>query len=266
LVVVANNDDKPWPWITFIPTSGPNARTAVKQIIFNGLLGSGGVMATNGIEQCQWDAKTGKIYLNIPENNGSGNDTTPGAVVVIDPKSMSVEKVFTIPLSACTAPMGMAIGPENQILLGCSANGSNSAIINARTGAVESILTGYAGTDEVWFNSGDGHYILPFCTAACRTTNTPQTPEQIGVIDSNGFKEDQSLEVTSKTTASTSGGMRRFKSTAAEPNTNQVYVAIAAIGGGAPTFAPNVCSSAPTKVNAPTHATGCIAVFKGSGE
>jgi hypothetical protein len=68
----------------------------------------------------QVDAKTGKIYLNIPEVNGSGNDTSPGAVVVIDPKSMSVEKVFRIPLSACTGPMGMTIGPENQILLGCT--------------------------------------------------------------------------------------------------------------------------------------------------
>jgi len=266
LVVVANNDEMPWPWITFIPTSGPNARTAVKQIIFNGLAGSGGVMATNGIEQCQWDAKTGKIYVNIPENNGSGNDTSPGAVVVIDPKSMSVEKVFTIPLSACTGPMGMAIGPENQILLGCSAHGSNSAIINARSGAVESILTGIAGTDEVWFNSGDGHYILPFCTAACRTADSPKTPEQVGIIDSNGFKVDKSVGVTSATTTSGSGGMRRLKSTAAEPNTNQVYVAIAAIGGGAPTFAPTICSSAPIKVGTPTDATGCIAVFKSSGE
>jgi hypothetical protein len=261
LVVAANDNEVPWPWINFIPTGGPNAYTVVKKIIFNGLPGSGGVMATNGIEQCQWDAKTGKIYVNIPENNGSGNDTSPGAVVVIDPKSMSIEKVFTIPLSACTGPMGMAIGPENQILLGCSANGSNSAIINARSGAVESIVTGYAGTDEVWFNPRDGHYILPFCTAACRT-NPPTAPEQIGVIDSNGFKEDQSVGVTSATTTAGTGGMRRFKSTAADSSTNQVYVAIAGIGGGAPAFAPTICSSAPTKVGSPTDATGCIAVFK----
>jgi hypothetical protein len=258
LVVVANNDEKPWPWITFIPTSGPKARTVVKTLKFDGFNGT--VMATNGIEQCQWDAKTGKIYLNIPEVNGSGSDTTPGAVVVIDPVSMSVEKVFTIPLSACTGPMGMAIGPENQILLGCSANGSNSAIINARSGAVESILTGYAGTDEVWFNVGDGHYILPFCTAACRA-NPPTAPEQVGVIDSNGFKKDQSVGVTSATTTAGTGGMRRLKSTAAESSTNQVYVAVAAIGGGAPTYAPTICSSAPTKVGSPTDATGCIAVF-----
>jgi hypothetical protein len=121
------------------------------------------------------------------------------------------------------------------------------------------------GTDEVGFNSGDGHYILPFCTAACRT-DPPTAPEQIGVIDSTGFQEDQSVAVTSATTTPGSGGMRRFRSTAADSSTNQVYVAIAAIGGGAPTYAPTVCSSAPTKVGSPTDATGCIAVFKSSGE
>jgi hypothetical protein len=260
LVVVANNDEMPWPWISFIPTSGPNARTVVKKLVLDGFNGT--VMATNGIEQCQWNAKTGKIYLNVPEVNGSGN---PGAVLVIDPKSMGVEKIFPIPLSACNGPRGMAIGPENQILIGCSQAGSNSAILNANSGAVESILTGYAGTDEVWFNEGDGHYILPFCTAACRT-DPPTAPEQIGVIDSNGFKEDQSVGVTSATTKAGNGGMRRFKSVAADSSTNQVYVPIAAIGGGAPTYTPNICSSAPTKINSPNDTTGCIAVFKGSGE
>jgi hypothetical protein len=39
-------------------------------------------------------------------------------------------------------------------------------IINAHSGAVESIVTGDGGTDEVWFNSGDGHYFIPVCTAA----------------------------------------------------------------------------------------------------
>jgi hypothetical protein len=265
LVVAGSNQEKPWPWIDFIKTSGPDAYTVVKTLVFNGFNGT--VLATNSIEQCQWDAKTGKIYLNIPAVNGlPGLDSVPGAVVVIDPVSMSVENVFTIPLSACTGPMGMAIGPENQILLGCSANGTpqnqNSAIINKRSGAVESILTGYGGTDEVWFNGGDGHYILPFCPASCRATSSP-TPEQIGVIDSKGFRADQSVTVASATTtpAPPPAAMRRVKSVAADPSTNQVYIPIPGIGGGAPAFAPTICSSAPTKVGSPTDATGCIAVF-----
>jgi hypothetical protein len=178
---------------------------------------------------------------------------------------MSIEKKFSLKAEDCDGPRGMAIGPENQILLGCSQNGKNSAIINARSGAVESVLKGYAGTGEVWFNRGDGHYIIPFCTADCRLT-TPKEPEKIGVIDSQGFKEDKSVGVTSTTTTPGTGGMRRLKSVAADSGTNQIYIPVAAIGGGPPTFAPTICSSAPKKVGAPTDATGCIAVFKSSGE
>jgi hypothetical protein len=269
LVAAASNQETPWPWVNFIATSGPNRYKVVGTLVFDGLkktLGTGHseVMATNSVEQCQWDEKTGKIYVNIPANNGPPKmDTVPGAVVVIDPISMSEETFFTIPLSACAGPMGMAIGPENQILLGCSQNGSNSAIINARSGAVESILTGYAGTDEVWFNSGDGHYILPFCPASCRATSSP-TPEQIGVIDSKGFRPDQSVTVASATTTpdpKATGMPRRAKSVAADTNTNQVYIPIPGISGPAPVFTPTICSSAPTKIGSPTNLTGCIAVF-----
>jgi hypothetical protein len=273
LVVAGSNQEKPWPWIDFIKTSGPDAYTVVKTLVFDGLNGT--VMATNSIEQCQWDAKTGKIYLNIPAVNGPpGTDSVPGAVVVIDPVSMSVEKVFTIPLSACTGPMGMAIGPENQILLGCSANGTpqnqNSAIINKQSGAVESILTGYGGTDEVWFNSGDGHYILPFCSAACRMIPAATAPEQVGLIDSTGFRADQSVTIASPPTLTGSIGpsntMRRVKSVAADPKTNQVYIPILGIGGTEPIFTPAICSSAPTYIGLPgstmdKNNRGCIAVF-----
>jgi hypothetical protein len=274
LVVAGSNQEKPWPWIDFIDTS---TYTVVKTLVFDGLPGSGGVMATNSIEQCQWDAKTGKIYLNIPAVNGTpGFDTVPGAVVVIDPVSKSVENVFTIPLSACTGPMGMAIGPENQILLGCSSNGTaqnqSSAIINARSGAVLSILTGYGGTDEVWFNGGDGHYILPFCPAACRTVPAATAPEQIGVIDSHGFRADQSVTIASPPSPFIPGPtgpsptMRRVKSVASDPSTNQVYIPIPGFGGTEPIFAPTICSSAPTYIGLPGSTTdknnrGCIAVF-----
>jgi hypothetical protein len=185
---------------------------------------------------------------------------------------MKVEKVFNIPLSACTGPMGMAIGPENQILLGCSANGNqNSAIIDKNSGKVESILTGYGGTDEVSFNTGSGHYILPHCVAGCRT-DPATAPEEIAVVDSERFRNDTSVTVASppSTTATGPAGpsvtQRKVKSIVVDPKTNKAYIPIPGIGGSAPIFAPTICSSAPTKVGSPTNATGCIAVFKDSSE
>jgi hypothetical protein len=230
--------------------------------------------ATNGLEQCQWSPKTGKFYQNVPEVNGPGNDTAPGAVAVINPKSVlanhpAVETSFPVPLDACAGPMGMAIGPSNQIFLGCGAaspNGhSNVAIINANSGAVQAVLPDIGGADEVWFNPGDGHYFDPNCNAACRAL--PPTPGQelLSIVDSRGFQLDQSVLIANKSSSTAAGSSRRIHSVAADPNTNQVYVPIPAVGGGAPVFTPTLCSGAPTKVGSPTDATGCIAVFAPTG-
>ena len=66
---------------------------------------------------------------------------------------------------------------------------------------------------------------------------------------------------------------RTLHTVGADPHKNQVYVPIIAIGGGAPTFAPTICSSAATKIGLPANITptpparqpadllGCIAVF-----
>ena len=97
--------------------------------------GKGTRDATDGIEQCQWSPRTGKFYLNIPEVDGDGNNTKPGMVLVIDPVTREIEQKWTIPLAVCTGPQGMAIGPTNQILLGCARNnktlvGTGSVIID----------------------------------------------------------------------------------------------------------------------------------------
>jgi hypothetical protein len=39
LVVAANPNEVPWPWISFIATSGPNAYTVVKKLVFDGFNG-----------------------------------------------------------------------------------------------------------------------------------------------------------------------------------------------------------------------------------
>ena len=121
LIQIANDSDNP-PYINFIPTEGPKAYTVVKQINFDGLPGDG-PNATNGIEQCQWDASNGKIYLNVPEVNGNGSDITDGQTLTIDPRKMEIVNSFDIPVGQCAGPQGMALGPDPQILLGCNAKG-----------------------------------------------------------------------------------------------------------------------------------------------
>ena len=85
---------------------------------------------------------------------------------------------FPVPNEDCNLPQGMAIGPQNQILLGCngpSTNGDrNSIVINGNSGAVLAVLPNLGGADEVWFNERDGHYFIPNCNTPCRAGTGPE--------------------------------------------------------------------------------------------
>ena len=75
---------------------------------------------------------------------------------MINPTTMMVETSFPVPIDNCAGPQGMAIGPHNQILLGCNAASPdghrNIVVINQQSGAVLGILPDLGGADEVWFN------------------------------------------------------------------------------------------------------------------
>jgi hypothetical protein len=236
LVMMANDAETPFPFVTLISTV---SHAVLKTIVMDGTGGT--PAATNGIEQCQWSPRTGKFYLNIPEVNGPGDDTKPGAVLQISPQGV-IEKTFSIPLDKCAGPQGMALGPENQILLGC--NNPNhtvpsTVIINALSGTVIHVLPNEDGSDEVWFNEGDGHYFLAESRALPN--------QRLGVVDAQTGKEDPSATIGA-------GGAGGNHSVAADPVKNQVYVPIGSTSGSA------ICGSL-----GGSNSQGCIAVFTTTG-
>jgi hypothetical protein len=276
LIMLASPAEDP-PFVTFISTT---TYKVVGKLVFDGTKGT--PKATNGLEQCGWSAETGKFYQNVPEVNGPGNDTAPGAVAVINPKNMKVTELFTIPLQDCAGPQGMAIGPNSQILLGCNAkspNGSrNSAVISQKNGHVLAVLQDLGGADEVWFNPGDGHYIIPSCNTACRTVPVPFAltgPEVLGLVDATTLQRDQTVFVASQNsdTTVTTGNPRTLHSAAGDPANKQIILPIPAVGGNAPQFglpAPGstLCDKHGTGIpvlvegpTTPTSLTGCIAVL-----
>lgn len=262
VVVMANDAEHDysnnWPYISFISTEGPKAYTVIGKITMDGTGDS--PKATNGIEQCQWSEATGKLYVNIPEVNGPGDDSVAGAVLVIDPKAMKIEQIWFISHDVCAGPQGMAIGPDNQILLGCnqaSGNGKfSTVIINERSGGVIRVLNNESGADEVWYNPGDGHYFLGRSKALGPATPPATVPVAIdsylGVIDSTGESEDQSIDIGSPTAAS--------HSVAADPHKNQVYVPIPANTTPASPALP-VTSTVCGSVTGGSDTLGCIAIF-----
>jgi hypothetical protein len=232
LVMMANNAETPFPFASLVSTK---TYAIVKKITFDGTGGT--PKAVNGAEQCQWNHRTGKFYIALPEIDGTGG---AGGVAVIDPKTMAVEATFVVPLASCQAPQGMAIGPDHQILLGCNGAGGAdhpTAIIDERNGKVIRTLKNQSGADMVWFNPGDGHYFLARSSAV-------GSNQLFGVVDSDGIRQDQSVPIT------LTPGTPNAHSVAADPVMNQVYVPIP--GGGKS----NVCSTA-----GGSDAQGCIAVF-----
>ncbi len=231
-LLVVNNADSP-PFATLISVNkATGVLTVGKRIMFDA---SGGVVATNGAEQPVWDRDTGKFYVSIPEVSGPGDGTGPnGAVVRIDRKSTgTVEAVF--PVQFCQ-PAGLTLGPRSDLLLGCSvafdsagtawsAADPNSAapisvIMDANDGKIERMVAGVSGSDEVWFNPGDGRYYL-----AAR--NQPGGPV-LGVIDARARTLVQvvpTLNVASKAFAFPAGTAH---SVAVNPRNNYVFVPLAA--------------------------------------
>jgi hypothetical protein len=183
ILLAVNNADDP-PFATLVTVDKSTGKLTVGQrITFD--MASTGVDATNGAEQPVWDPGTLKFYVSIPEVNCPGGHKDPpdkpcgggyfqGAVVRIDPHSTGgVEAEFLV--DRCE-PAGLTVGPRGDLLVGCSvvfdeagqawsASDPNSAapisvIIDAKTGSVDQSVKGVSGSDEVWFNPGDGRYYL----------------------------------------------------------------------------------------------------------
>jgi hypothetical protein len=183
-IMIANDADTP-PFVTFISTT--SGHQVLGHITF--------ANATNGLEQCQWSYKTGLIYFAVPELNGNAGH---GEIAVIDPRSMSV--VNTFPMDC--EPAGLAIGPDDQALVGC--NDTNGIrVINLRNGGVVKVFSGN-GADEVWFNPGDNHYLA----ALSNNTGGPI----LSIMDSDPPVLDQNIP------AGTGD-----HSVAADPETNHIY-------------------------------------------
>ena len=255
MVMIANDADSP-PFVTIWDSRQSRGFKMLGKITFS--------QATNGIEQCQWDPRSHRFLLNLPEINGPGDDSVAGGVAVINPKDLTKpERTFVVNHNSCAGPQGMALGPTGQVLLGCNAASGDgkfsTVIIDDQATRIVATLNNESGSDEVWFNPGDGHYFLAR-SAAVEPMAAVQT-QLLGVIDSASKHEDQSVftantfttnpptPVNPPTNPPTFVKAATSHSVAADSERNQVYVPI---GAGAS----NVCSSVGGSDTA-----GCIAVY-----
>ena len=201
LLVAANNADTP-PFLSFISTE---TYQKVGQIDF-----------PCGTEQSVWDPATHKFYLSIP-----GCTAADGAIAEIDP----LTHAMTMHLIAPCDPSGMALGPFQNLVVGC-ASAQETVIWNARTKSIVKVIPETGRSDEVWFNQGDGNYYV----AARQNLPAPA----LGIIDAatNTFLRNVPTPVGANA-----------HSVAADRANNHVFVPMA---------------MAPTNTVCPA---GCVAVF-----
>jgi hypothetical protein len=266
LLLVANNADTP-PFGTLFRANGDHHSSSVvalSKITINATL----FPDTPGIEQPTWDPKTKRFYVSVPilGKPGGCTGTCDGGLMVIDPNLVTpgayvlgafdpAKNHGVIPLSNC-GPNGITVGPNDNLLLGCTPanNGTNDStlVINATTKHFTHVNS-IVGSDEVWFNKGDGRYYTGSnrnCTTSAPCPAATQQTAVLGVIDGTS--------VLIETIPQSSGS----HSVAADSKRNLIFVPqsapVAAVGAGGDTTAvgAGICGTANDKTG-----TGCVAVY-----
>src|SRR6516165_635076 len=193
LLVINNADTPPFATLIDVDANGGLTRSLTIPLSF----------ATNGAEQPVWDPGTQRFFLTIPEVNGN---TPEGAVIKINPITGVIEASTAV--FVCS-PAGLTLNPTTDELgVGCnvvfdtagnpwSATDPVTAnpvfvIMDAKTGFIEDYVPNVGVGDEVWFNSGDGHYYGAFSGGPLAPAPaTVQGPATLGVIDAFSQSVDQ---------------------------------------------------------------------------
>jgi hypothetical protein len=260
LLIAANNAEDP-PFATLFAANGDNAVSNVsiiKKITVDPTIIPTG--AGLSLEQPAWEPETARFYTSIPiiANNPPGCNygqvpapapiTCHGGLLVTDPTHpVAVEGAFNpatntgvVPLAACS-PNGSTVGPDENILLGCTPRNNPSdtqtQIIDAET--KDSVnVNGITGSDEVWFNKGDGRYYTG--------SSANPTGAVLGVIDG-----------TTKFLIETVPQSSNSHSVAADCKRNKIFVpqvapvATVGSGGDVTTVGAAICGGN----------NGCVAVY-----
>jgi hypothetical protein len=271
MLLAANNAEDP-PYATLFAVNGDDATShsskIIKTTVDPTILPAGFGLS---IEQPAWDPKTRRFYTSLPvvANNPPGCNygqlpgpiTCDGGLLVTDPTApTAVQGAFNpatntgvVLLHAC-GPNGATVGPDHNLLLGCTPqnNPSNTTtlVINAKN-KEQTPIVHITGSDEVWFNKGDQRYYLG-ASRDCTIPGTPcpaasQQTSVLGVIDA---ETNRLIEKIPQSSAS--------HSVAADSERNRIFVAqvapvaVVGSGGDTTTVGAGICGTS----------NGCVAVYQ----
>ena len=272
VLIAANNAEDP-PFATLFAANGDRNSSSVhiltKIVVDDAIIHAGDGLS---IEQPTWEPQTKRFYVSVPQikenpagctlDGSGGKPICQGGMLVIDPTTLPmgvatigafdpVTNTGVVPLQDC-GPNGATVGPNANLLLGCTpanvATNDSTLVINAKTKHFVHV-GGIVGSDEVWFNKGDGRYytgsnrnckVAPPCPAA------KDQAAVLGVIDGD-------TNFLIETVPQGSGS----HSVAADSRHNRIFVpqvapvAVVGAGGDTTTVGAGICGSN----------NGCVAVY-----
>jgi hypothetical protein len=278
LLLAANNAEDP-PFATLFDANGNGAKshvTIITRVSVDPTIVPAG--AGLSLEQPSWDPGTKRFYTSIPviANNPTGCNygqmagpiTCDGGLLVMDPKAVTgpsttlgaynaATNTGVIALHAC-GPNGSTVGPDNNILLGCTPQNNPSDKITLVINAISRVQTPIAnitGSDEVWYNSGDNRYYTGSSRDCGLAAGCPHGGAVLGVIDAATNLLIEKVPQSSNS-----------HSVAVDAKHNFIFVpqvgaaAVVGTGGDTTTVGAGICGTN----------NGCVAVFqhkvKGKGD
>ncbi len=147
LVMFANPADSP-PYATFISTT---TNTVVAKLLFT---------TSVGLEQCVYDPGTKKFFVN---NDGTPTNSTGELDAILASTVVAGTPVVAqaYPEVNC-GPTGLALGPNENLVVGCDAPSGSpqiTLIMSATSGAIVKTITQVGGSDEVAYDPKLNHYL-----------------------------------------------------------------------------------------------------------
>jgi hypothetical protein len=273
LLLAANNAEDP-PFATLFNANGDSPKSNVSIIaritVDNSIVPAGFGLS---IEQPAWDPGTSRFYTSIPviANNpancnygqNAGPITCDGGLLVVDPAQIhsnmvtlgtynATTKTGVIALHGC-GPNGATVGPNENILLGCTPQNNPSDTITLVINAVSLVQTpvnNITGSDEVWYNSGDNRYYLGASRACGLAAGCPHGGAALGVVDGSTNTLIEKVPQSSNS-----------HSVAADSKRNLIFVpqvgaaSVVGTGGDTTTVGAGICGTQ----------NGCVAVFQHNG-
>jgi hypothetical protein len=182
-ILIANPNEVPLPAVAFVTLINTSAKSIIGKVLYDapagpGLPPAGHGFATNfggtqhGLEPPAF--ARGEFFLNVPatiQNPG-------GEIDVLDANAAVITAIF--PLTTCGGT-GLDISPRNELLVEC---GDSFRVLDLHGNEVTR-FTEFGGSDEIWFNPGDGNV---YFALGANATLRPGFKGGMGAIDTVNLK------------------------------------------------------------------------------